>query len=167
MPIWWSPSLHWTIASATIQWWYFQSNGLLSTVANKDGLISFNSFLSKGKDRPTSLDFAQRALIDDHMMGVLFVMNIDPRHNPAYPLLPSLTWDTTEDEWVCRGRTSVRHITERKERGGYQRTNLSSTWTDETGIGRICGSHCILWEIDRNRRKTGFSQRSEFGYGIQ
>ena len=47
-------------------------------LASKDGLISFNSFLSTSKDGSTSLDFARRALTDDRMMGVLFVMNIDP-----------------------------------------------------------------------------------------
>ena len=47
-------------------------------VANKGGLISFNSFLSTSKARSTSLKFAQRALANDQMVAVLFVMNIDP-----------------------------------------------------------------------------------------
>ena len=47
-------------------------------VANKDGLISFNSFLTTSKVRSTSLKFAQRALANDQMVGVLFVMDIDP-----------------------------------------------------------------------------------------
>ena len=47
-------------------------------VANKGGLISFNSFLSTSKNRLISLHFAQHVLKEDQMVGVLFVMNIDP-----------------------------------------------------------------------------------------
>ena len=58
-------------------------------VANKGGLISFNSFLSSSKKRSTSLDFAQRALSNVHMVGVLFVMTIDPaRASTPLPLWP-------------------------------------------------------------------------------
>ena len=47
-------------------------------VENKGGLISFNSFLSTSKNRSTSLGFAQSALTNVQLVGVLFVMNIDP-----------------------------------------------------------------------------------------
>lgn len=46
--------------------------------ATKGGLLSFNCFLSTSKDHHTSLEFAQRALTDPQMMGVLFVMTIHP-----------------------------------------------------------------------------------------
>ena len=48
-------------------------------VANKDGLISFNSFLSASKNRSTSLEFAERALANEQLVGVLFIMSIDPK----------------------------------------------------------------------------------------
>jgi len=44
----------------------------------KDGLMSFNNFLSTSKDRGVSLDFARRALPNSDMVGILFVMTIDP-----------------------------------------------------------------------------------------
>lgn len=47
-------------------------------LANKGGLLSFNSFLSTSRNRSTSFDFARRALADAQLMGVLFIMNIDP-----------------------------------------------------------------------------------------
>ena len=52
-------------------------------VANKGGLISFNCFLSTSHDRSTSLNFAQRSLKNVQLMGVLFVMIIDPTRSSA------------------------------------------------------------------------------------
>ena len=46
-------------------------------VANKGGLVSFNSFLSTSKDSSISLSFAQGALASPQLVGVLFVMNIE------------------------------------------------------------------------------------------
>jgi tetratricopeptide (TPR) repeat protein len=45
---------------------------------SKGGLLSFNNFLSTSKDREVSLGFARRALPNQDMVGVLFVMAIDP-----------------------------------------------------------------------------------------
>ena len=47
-------------------------------VASKGGLISFNCFLSTSKTREVSLKFAERALSNPQLVGVLFVMTIDP-----------------------------------------------------------------------------------------
>jgi SHS2 domain-containing protein len=44
----------------------------------KGGLMAFNSFLSTSKRRPISLDFARRALSNPDLVGILFVMTIDP-----------------------------------------------------------------------------------------
>ncbi|CAF1325016.1 unnamed protein product [Adineta ricciae] len=46
---------------------------------NRGGLISFNSFLSTSRTRTVSLQFAQQASKKNNMIGVLFVMNIDPK----------------------------------------------------------------------------------------
>ena len=46
--------------------------------ANKDGLLSFNSFLSTSANRSVSVDFAERASTNGQMVGILFVLNIDP-----------------------------------------------------------------------------------------
>jgi tetratricopeptide (TPR) repeat protein len=42
------------------------------------GLVSFNNFLSTSKDRDVSLDFARRAVANFDMVGILFIMRIDP-----------------------------------------------------------------------------------------
>jgi tetratricopeptide (TPR) repeat protein len=44
----------------------------------KGGLMSFNNFLSTSKDRPTSLSFAYCALTDPDVVGILFVITVDP-----------------------------------------------------------------------------------------
>ncbi|CAF3799542.1 unnamed protein product [Adineta steineri] len=42
------------------------------------GLLSFHSFLSTSKDRDVSLGFARRSIETSHLIGILFVMKIDP-----------------------------------------------------------------------------------------
>ncbi|CAF0926073.1 unnamed protein product [Adineta steineri] len=44
----------------------------------KDGLMSFNNFLSTSTDKEVSLGFAQGALGNGDMVGILFIMSIDP-----------------------------------------------------------------------------------------
>jgi tetratricopeptide (TPR) repeat protein len=45
---------------------------------NKGGLISFNSFLSTSEESKVSLQFAKNALKQPEMIGIFFVMKIDP-----------------------------------------------------------------------------------------
>ena len=47
-------------------------------LASKGGLISFNCFLSTSRADQISLRFAERALNNPQLVGVLFVMTIDP-----------------------------------------------------------------------------------------
>jgi len=47
------------------------------------GLLAFNNFLSTSKDSNVSLDFARRALPNSDMVGILFVMTIDPAKSTA------------------------------------------------------------------------------------
>jgi hypothetical protein len=44
----------------------------------KGGLMAFNSFLSTSKVRQISLNFALNALLNPDLVGILFVMTIDP-----------------------------------------------------------------------------------------
>ncbi len=47
-------------------------------VKTKGGLLAFNSFLSTSKIRNISLDFARRTMATSNLVGVLFVITIDP-----------------------------------------------------------------------------------------
>ena len=55
-----------------------ESKDFEKMATSKDGLISFNCFLSTSRDREVSLVFAESALSNLQLMGVLFVMTIDP-----------------------------------------------------------------------------------------
>ncbi|CAF3600113.1 unnamed protein product [Adineta steineri] len=61
----------------------YRGQGLLRSESEKlqktkGGLMSFNSFLSTSSDREVSLDYAQCASINPDMVGILFIMSIDP-----------------------------------------------------------------------------------------
>jgi tetratricopeptide (TPR) repeat protein len=61
----------------------YRGQGLIKTdfeqmSKTKGGLLSFNNFLSTSKNRDISLGYARRALLNPDMMGILFVMKIDP-----------------------------------------------------------------------------------------
>ncbi|CAF1032712.1 unnamed protein product [Adineta ricciae] len=51
----------------------------LSTMQqSKGGLISFNSFLSTSKTRRLAVEFAQGAITDPELVGIIFIMRVDP-----------------------------------------------------------------------------------------
>jgi hypothetical protein len=45
---------------------------------NKNGLLSFNNFLSTSTDREISLNVAKQSLTNPNLTAVLFKMDIDP-----------------------------------------------------------------------------------------
>ncbi|CAF1191750.1 unnamed protein product [Adineta steineri] len=61
----------------------YRGQGLMKTDFEKlektqGGLMSFNNFLSTSKSKEVSLDFAQHASTKSDMVGILFIMSIDP-----------------------------------------------------------------------------------------
>lgn len=61
----------------------YRSQGLLRAnfdqlINTQGGLLAFNSFVSTSKNRNVSLEFVQRTITNSNLMGVLFVMKIDP-----------------------------------------------------------------------------------------
>ncbi|CAF4232890.1 unnamed protein product, partial [Adineta steineri] len=87
----------------------------------RDGLISFNNFLSTSKVRKVSLDFAQDAARNPDQVGILFVMKV----NPAQSTTPfaSITGisDFQEEEEVLFSMHSVFRIQDIKQMGGNNR----------------------------------------------
>ena len=49
--------------------------------ATQGGLLSFNNFLSTSQNRDISLDFARRTIATSDLVGVLFILKIDPSIN--------------------------------------------------------------------------------------
>ena len=61
----------------------FRGQGLSQTnfdqlMETKGGLLSFNNFLSTSKNRDVSLAFARRTMETSSLVGILFIMKIDP-----------------------------------------------------------------------------------------
>ena len=61
----------------------YRGQGLSQTdfdqlMKTKGGLLSFNNFLSTSKNRDVSLEFARRTMATSNLVGILFVMKIDP-----------------------------------------------------------------------------------------
>jgi tetratricopeptide (TPR) repeat protein len=82
----------------------FRGQGLIKTdfeqlSKTKGGLMSFNNFLSTSTDRDTSLRFAHRALSNPDMMGILFVMTIDPSQSTTpFGSIKGVSFFSEEDE---------------------------------------------------------------------
>jgi hypothetical protein len=65
----------------------------------KGGLMSFNSFLSTSKTRNVSLAFARKMISNPDMVGILFVMTIDPSlSSTPFASVTGVSYFKTEDE---------------------------------------------------------------------
>jgi tetratricopeptide (TPR) repeat protein len=104
----------------------FRGQGLIKTdfeqmSKTKGGLLSFNNFLSTSTDRDTSLNFARRALLNPDMVGILFVMTIDPSQSTTpFASIKSFSYFSDEDEILFSMHTVFR-IRDIKRMGENQR----------------------------------------------
>ena len=91
-------------------------------VASKGGLISFNCFLSTSKTDKISLVFAKRAIANPQLVGVLFVITIDPAlpDTPFASVAKVGAMGAKEDE-VLFSMNSVFRIGQIKQEGGHPR----------------------------------------------
>jgi tetratricopeptide (TPR) repeat protein len=87
----------------------------------KGGLMSFNSFLSTSKNRNVSFAFARKVISNPDMVGILFVMTIDPSLS-ATPFAPitGISYFKTEEEVLFSMHTIFR-IREIKSLGDSNR----------------------------------------------
>jgi hypothetical protein len=75
----------------------------------KGGLMSFNNFLSTSMERKISLKFACRAARNPDLVGILFVMSIDPRTLTApFNSIKDFSFFKTEDEILFSMHTVFR-----------------------------------------------------------
>jgi tetratricopeptide (TPR) repeat protein len=92
----------------------FRGQGLKKTdfeqmSKTKGGLLSFNNFLSTSTDRNISLRFARRALSSPDMVGILFVMTIDPSPSTTpFASIKSISYFSKEDEILFSMHTVFR-----------------------------------------------------------
>ena len=79
----------------------------------KDGLMSFNNFLSTSKDRNVSLHFAHGAINNSEMVGILFVMAINPtQSNTPFASITDVSYYKKAEEEVLFSMHTVFRIGE-------------------------------------------------------
>ena len=87
----------------------------------KGGLMSFNNFLSTSTNREISLDFARVSLFNPNMVGILFIMTIDPsKSTTPFASLKNESEFAQEDE-VLFSMHSVFRIDDIQRMGENQR----------------------------------------------
>jgi tetratricopeptide (TPR) repeat protein len=92
----------------------YRGQGLLKKdfeklVQSKNGLMSFNNFLSTSKDPVISLLFAEGALGSPNMIGILFKMTIDPSVSSApFASIQNVSYFQTEQEILFSMHTVFR-----------------------------------------------------------
>ncbi|CAF1555729.1 unnamed protein product, partial [Adineta steineri] len=75
----------------------------------KGGLMSFNNFLSTSKNDEVSLGFAQGASTDPDMVGILFIMSIDPcLESTSFASIKEESYFKDEDEILFSMHTVFR-----------------------------------------------------------
>ncbi|CAF1565532.1 unnamed protein product, partial [Adineta steineri] len=75
----------------------------------KGGLLSFNNFLSTSKDRDVSLLFAPQVATNPDLVGVLFVISINPTHSTTpFACVSDVSYFHTEDEVLFSMHTVFR-----------------------------------------------------------
>jgi tetratricopeptide (TPR) repeat protein len=108
---------------------------------NKGGLLSFNCFLSTSKDRKVSLDFAQRATTNADMVGILFVMTINPAQSttPFASVIDVGCYAGDEDEVLFSMHTVFRigNITPMGENRRLFRVELTLTADNDEDLRRL------------------------------
>jgi tetratricopeptide (TPR) repeat protein len=108
---------------------------------NKGGLLSFNCFLSTSKDRKVSLDFAQRATTNADMVGVLFVITINPAQSttPFASVIDVGCYAGDEDEVLFSMHTVFRigNITPMLENHRLFRVELTLTADNDKDLRRL------------------------------
>ncbi|CAF1323811.1 unnamed protein product [Adineta steineri] len=76
----------------------------------RGGLLSFNSFLSTSKNRDVSLNFAQQSAINPDLVGILFVILINPTDSTTpFASVSDASYFHTEDE-VLFSMHTIFHI---------------------------------------------------------
>jgi tetratricopeptide (TPR) repeat protein len=92
----------------------YRGQGLSSTdfdqlMNTKGGLLSFNNFLSTSKERAVSFAFAESNQYNPDLIGILFIMTIDPsKSTTPFASINDVSYFQTEDEVLFSMHTVFR-----------------------------------------------------------
>ena len=129
--------------------------------ASKGGLISFNCFLSTSRDRQISLDFAEGALDNPQLMGVLFVITIDsaPCETPFASVVDVGVFGAEEDEILFSMHTVFRigQVTGINSNPRLVRVELTMTSDKDKDLHKL---------INRIREETFPAEEGWFRLGL-
>jgi tetratricopeptide (TPR) repeat protein len=132
----------------------FRGQGLSKTdfeqmSKTKGGLMSFNNFLSTSTARETSLKFSRRALLNPDMVGLLFVMMIDPsKSTTPFASVNGISYFSKEDEILFSMHTVFRihNVKQMDENQGLFQVDLTLTSDSDEDL-RVLAER-IRQEID-------------------
>ena len=106
----------------------------------KGGLISFNNFLSTSGNRTVSLRFANRALTNPDLVGVLFIMTIDPSQSTTpFAAIKDVSAIESEDEVLFAMQTVFRigNITAMGENSRLFQVELTLTGDNDKDLHQL------------------------------
>ena len=106
----------------------------------KDGLLSFNNFLSTSKNLEVSRRFAYRALQNPNLVGVIFVMTINPADTSTpFAALVENTRYKKEDEILFSMHTVFRisKVTKLKEKQNLFQVDLKLTSDNDPILSQL------------------------------
>ncbi|UJR09953.1 hypothetical protein I4U23_014176, partial [Adineta vaga] len=117
----------------------YRGQGLSKTdfeklVKVKNGLLSFNNFLSTSKKQEVSLGFAESALNNPNTVGILFVISIDPRVTKVpFACVDTVSYFKTEAEVLFSMHTvfRVHSIKQLQKTSGLYQVDLQLTDDDD------------------------------------
>lgn len=100
---------------------------------NKGGLTSFNNFLSTDKNDTVALNFAKHAATNPDLVGVLFVMKIDPRKSTApFAAIKKVAYSKHTEEILFSTHTVFRICDIKPVDGHVRLFQVELKLTDET-----------------------------------
>ncbi|CAF1475081.1 unnamed protein product [Adineta steineri] len=114
----------------------------------KGGLLSFNNFLSTSKNRDISLSFAHQAATNPDLVGVLFVISINPTDSTTpFASVSDVSYFHTEDEVLFSMHTVFRieDIQPMDENNHLYQVNLTLTNDNDQDLRAL---------TDRTRQET-------------
>ncbi|CAF1353000.1 unnamed protein product [Adineta steineri] len=125
------------------------------------GLLSFNNFLSTSKNHDVSLNFAQQAATNPNLVGILFIMSINPTDSTSvFASIKNVSYFHTKDEVLFSMHTIFRigDIQPMDENNRLYQVNLTLTNDNDEHLRTI---------TDRIRKETfpnskGWSRLGEF-----
>ncbi|CAF1498823.1 unnamed protein product [Adineta steineri] len=116
----------------------------------KGGLMSFNSFLSTTNDRDVSFMYAECALGDPDMVGILFIMTIDPRvSSTPFASINEISYFKAEEEEILFSMHTVFRvgaIKQMKNNDRFYEVELQLTADDDEQLRQL--TKCISEEAE-------------------